>query len=169
MAAWQERGCYHFDPQSSQPVYSIDTPPPTVSGNLHLGHVYSYSHADFMARFWRMQGRNVFYPMGFDDNGLPTEKLVEKRLGIRADQVGRSAFIQKCLEVSEQAEKDYKALWMRFGLSIDWRYTYRSIDDYARRTSQASFLDSMRRAKSTSKSACHLVQTPDGDRPGRTG
>ena len=141
MAAWQESDCYHFDPQSSQPVYSIDTPPPTVSGNLHLGHVYSYSHADFMARFWRMQGRNVFYPMGFDDNGLPTEKLVEKRLGIRADQIGRSAFIQKCLEVSEQAEKDYKALWMRLGLSIDWRYTYRSIDDYARRTSQASFLD----------------------------
>jgi valyl-tRNA synthetase len=138
---WQESGIYHFDPQAQGPVYSIDTPPATVSGHLHLGHVYSYSHADFIARFERMTGKQVFYPMGFDDNGLPTEKLVEKSLGITAAKVGRQAFIQKCLEVSEEAEKDYRALWQRLGLSIDWRYTYRTIDDLSRRTAQLSFLD----------------------------
>jgi len=141
MEAWQVEGCYQFNPRSPGPVYSIDTPPATVSGKLHLGHVYSYTHADIMARFWRMQGHNVFYPMGFDDNGLPTERLVEKQLGLRADQTERSAFIDKCLEVSEQAELEYKALWTRLGLSIDWRYTYRSIDKNSRRISQWSFLD----------------------------
>lgn len=137
---WQQAGIYHFSLEA-EPVYAIDTPPPPVSGKLHLGHVYSYSHTDFMARFWRMNGYNVFYPMGFDDNGLPTERLVEKRFGITAPQVGRRAFIQKCLEVSEEAEKDYKALWQRLGLSIDWRYSYRTIDDLSRRTSQLSFID----------------------------
>lgn len=139
--AWQAAGIYHFDPQSPRPVYSIDTPPPTVSGHLHLGHVYSYSHTDFIARFQRMRGCAVFYPMGFDDNGLPTERLVEKRLGITTAQVGRAAFIEKCLQVSEEAEQDYRALWQRLGLSIDWRYTYRTIDKRARRTSQRSFID----------------------------
>ena len=138
---WQREGTYHFQRDDTRPVYSIDTPPPTVSGNLHLGHTYSYSHTDFMARFWRMNGYSVFYPMGYDDNGLPTERLVEKRLGITAPQVGRAAFIEKCLEVSEEAEKDYQALWQRLGLSIDWRYSYRTIDEQSRKTSQWSFLD----------------------------
>jgi valyl-tRNA synthetase len=142
---WQESGIYHFDPQAAGQVYSIDSPPATVSGRLHLGHVYSYSHADFIARFMRMTGKQVFYPMGFDDNGLPTERLVEKSLGITAARVGRQAFIQKCLEVSLEAEKDYRALWQRLGLSIDWRYTYRTIDDLSRRTAQLSFLDFYRR------------------------
>jgi valyl-tRNA synthetase len=140
-AGWQEAGVYHFDLQGEGPVYSIDTPPPTVSGHLHLGHVYSYSHADFMARFWRMNGYNVFYPMGYDDNGLPTERLVERRLGIRATEVGREAFIEKCLQVSEEEEQAYEALWQRLGLSIDWRYTYRTIDGLSRRTCQLSFID----------------------------
>jgi valyl-tRNA synthetase len=140
-ALWQESGIYHFDPETKGPVYSIDTPPPTVSGRLHLGHVYSYSQTDFMARFWRMNGYAVFYPMGYDDNGLPTERLVERRLGVTATGVGRSAFIAKCLQVSEEEEKNYEALWQRLGLSIDWRYTYRTIDELSRRTSQRSFLD----------------------------
>lgn len=97
---WEQSGVYHFAPESEEPVYAIDTPPPTVSGHLHLGHVYSFSHTDFMARFWRMNGRNVFYPMGYDDDGLPTERLVEKWRGITAAQVGRSAFIEACLAVS---------------------------------------------------------------------
>lgn len=139
--AWQEQGTYHFDPHSTAPVFSIDTPPPTVSGKLHLGHVYSYSHADFIARYRRMRGDNVYYPMGFDDNGLPTERLVKRSLGITAQGVGRAAFIENCLQVSEEAEKDYEVLWQRLGLSIDWRYTYRSIDAHARRISQRSFLD----------------------------
>jgi valyl-tRNA synthetase len=141
IAYWQEYGVYHFPLRPPGEVYSIDTPPPTVSGNLHLGHVYSYSHADFLARFWRMNGFRVFYPMGFDDNGLPTERLVEKRLGITANQVGRAAFIEKCLQVSEEAEADYQALWERLGLSIDWRYRYRTIDARSRRLSQLSFID----------------------------
>jgi valyl-tRNA synthetase len=140
-AQWQEQGTYRFDPDSPRAVYSIDTPPPTVSGNLHLGHVFSYSHADFMARFYRMNGRNVFYPMGFDDNGLPTERLVEKRQGVTAQKVGRQAFIERCLQVSEEAEQEYRALWQRLGLSIDWRYTYRTIDAESRRAAQLSFLD----------------------------
>jgi len=137
---WQQAGLYHFDPASNAPVYSIDTPPATVSGRLHLGHTFSYSHPDFIARFWRMNGRNVFYPMGYDDNGLPTERLVERQLGVSASEIGRAAFIEKCLQISESAERDYQQLWQRLGLSIDWRYTYRTIDALSRRSAQLSFL-----------------------------
>ncbi|OGO65871.1 MAG: valine--tRNA ligase, partial [Chloroflexi bacterium RBG_19FT_COMBO_47_9] len=141
LRVWQENGIYNYVPESASPVFSIDTPPPTVSGYLHLGHLYSYSHADFVARFYRMNGYNIFYPMGYDDNGLPTERLVEKRLGITATQVGRAAFIEKCLQISEDAEKEYQHLWQRIGLSVDWRYSYRTIDADSRRTSQYSFLE----------------------------
>ncbi|HEX6123403.1 MAG TPA: valine--tRNA ligase [Ktedonobacterales bacterium] len=140
-ARWAAAGTYAFDRDSTAPVYSIDTPPATVSGQLHLGHVYSYSHADFIARYQRMRGRNVFYPMGFDDNGLPTERLVEKTRGVTAGQIGRQAFGALCLEISEEAERAYTELWQRLGLSVDWRYTYRSIEPLAQRTSQRSFLD----------------------------
>jgi valyl-tRNA synthetase len=138
---WEAEGTYHFDRVSDAPVYAIDTPPLTASGFLHLGHVYSYSHADFIARFRRMRGENVYYPMGYDDNGLPTERLVERRLGVKAQDIGRSAFIEHCLEVSEELEREYEANWRRLGLSVDWRYTYRTISDLARRTSQWSFVD----------------------------
>src|SRR5215813_2790102 len=137
-AFWQTAGIYHFDPNADGPIYAVDTPPATVSGQLHLGHVYSYSHPDFVARFQRMRGANVFYPMGYDDNGLPTERLVERRYGVTAPAVGREAFIAKCLEISAEIEQDYQALWQRLGLSVDWRYSYRTIDDGARRTSQWS-------------------------------
>ncbi len=137
---WGESGAYHFSTASDAEIYSIDTPPPTVSGRLHLGHVYSYSQTDFMARFWRMNGCNVFYPMGYDDNGLPTERLVERELGIRATEIGREAFVEKCLQVSEEAEKAYRQLWERLGLSIDWRYSYRTIDDRSQRIAQLSFV-----------------------------
>jgi valyl-tRNA synthetase len=140
-AEWEASGTYAFDRTSDAPVYSIDTPPPTASGFLHLGHVYSYSHADFMARFRRMNGQNVFYPMGYDDNGLPTERLVERRLGVKAQDIGRSAFIARCLEMSAEMEAEYEAVWRRLGLSVDWQYTYRTIDEYSRRTSQLSFVD----------------------------
>jgi valyl-tRNA synthetase len=150
---WRQAGIYHFDRISSKPVYSIDTPPPTVSGNLHLGHIYSYSHTDFVARFKRMQGWNVFYPMGYDDNGLPTEKLVERKLGITAAKIGRNAFIEKCLEVSEQVEGDYQELWQHLGLSIDWRYSYRTIDDRSRKICQLSFLQLARNGRAYQRSA----------------
>ena len=138
---WQKDGTYQFDVDTNGTIYSIDTPPATVSGNLHLGHVFSYSHPDFLARFWRMNGKRVFYPMGFDDNGLATGRLVEKRLGVRAQQIGRKAFVEKCLQISEDAERDYEDLWNRLGLSIDWRYTYRTIDRRSRRISQLSFIE----------------------------
>lgn len=138
---WLADGTYHFDPDSEQPSFSIDTPPPTVSGHLHLGHVYSYSQTDFMARFWRMNGRNIFYPMGFDDNGLPTERLVEQWEGVTAQQIGRKAFIERCLAISEEAEQAYRDLWQRLGLSIDWRFSYRTIDERSRRISQHSFIE----------------------------
>ena len=141
---WQENGTYHFRP-SETPVYSIDTPPPTVSGHLHLGHVYSYSHADFVARFFRMNGYNVYYPMGYDDNGLPTERLVERETGKTAEEMGREAFIRACLELTPRFEQEYEALWQRLGLSIDWRYTYRTIDDLSRKTAQLTFLELVRK------------------------
>jgi valyl-tRNA synthetase len=138
---WQANGIYHFDPDRDAPIYAIDTPPPTVSGHLHLGHTYSYSHTDFMARFWRMNGRNIYYPMGYDDNGLPTERLVEKREGITVQQIGRQAFIERCLAISAEAEEEYEALWQRLGLSVDWRHTYRTVDERSRGIAQWSFLD----------------------------
>ncbi len=144
-AFWQQSGVYQFAPEADGPLYSVDTPPPTVSGHLHLGHVYSFSHTDFMVRFWRMNGCNIFYPMGYDDDGLPTERLVEKWRGVTASQIGRRAFINECLAVSEETEKLYEALWRRLGLSIDWRYTYRTIDERSRRISQWSFLDLYRK------------------------
>lgn len=144
-AFWQSAGVYRFSAESQAPIYSIDTPPATVSGKLHLGHTYSYSQTDFMARFWRMNGYNVFYPMGYDDNGLPTERLVERLQGIRAAQVGRQAFAETCLAVGEREGKEYQALWQRLGLSVDWRYTYRTIDRSTVRISQQSFLDLSRR------------------------
>lgn len=141
-ARWEENGVYHFAPHDDErTLYAIDTPPPTVSGRLHLGHVYSYSHTDFMARFWRMNGYNVYYPMGFDDNGLPTERLVERERGVTAREAGRRAFVQACLETGEEAEKAYEALWQRLGLSVDWRYIYRTIEDRSQRIAQWSFLD----------------------------
>src|ERR671938_1070285 len=93
---WQETGVYNFSPADGRPVYAIDTPPPTVSGHLHLGSVYSYSHPDFIARFRRMNGYNVYYPMGYDDNGLATERLVEGRTGQTAEEMGRETFIPRC-------------------------------------------------------------------------
>ena len=141
MAQWEEAGVFHFQANSDRPVYSIDTPPATVSGKLHLGHIYSYTHTDVFARFQRMRGKNVFYPMGYDDNGLPTERLVESQLGTSAPEIGKRAFIEKCLQLSQQAELEYQNLWQRLGLSIDWRHTYRTIDDLSQRTSQLSFID----------------------------
>ena len=121
--------------------YVIDTPPPTVSGTLHMGHVYSYTQADFIARFQRMMGKNVFYPMGFDDNGLPTERLVEKTKKIRATDMSREAFIAECLGVSEEARQEFRALFQSIALSVDWDQEYHTISDDSRRLSQLSFLD----------------------------
>ncbi len=142
---WEEEKLYHFDPGGAAPVFSIDTPPPTVSGQLHVGHVYSYTQAEIIARYMRMRGRNVFYPFGFDDNGLPTERLVERELGIRGSAMPRAEFIGKCLEVSARHEKSFRELWRGLGFSAEWDRLYSTIDPRSRRASQRSFLDLYRR------------------------
>jgi valyl-tRNA synthetase len=138
---WGQKEVYHFDPNSKKEVYSIDTPPPTVSGALHIGHIFSYTHTDIIARYKRMKGFNVFYPMGFDDNGLPTERFVEKTHKTKAHLHKRSDFIGLCLKESETIEKVFEDLWKKMGLSIDWRATYSTISDDVRNTSQYSFLE----------------------------
>ena len=107
---WEENNIYSFEMDDDREIYSIDTPPPTVSGKLHIGHIFSYTQAEMIARYHRMQGKNVFYPFGFDDNGLPTERLVERELGIIARDIPRSEFIEKCLTTTEKYEKIFKQL-----------------------------------------------------------
>jgi len=140
-AYWEEHGIHRFDPASEKPIYSIDTPPPTVSGSLHIGHVFSYTHTEIQARFWRMRGYNVYYPMGWDDNGLPSERLTEKELDIKATDLSRGEFIDRCLEVTRKYEKEFEELWRRMGMSLDWSLTYSTIEERTRRISQRSFLD----------------------------
>ncbi|MEO7912167.1 MAG: valine--tRNA ligase [Roseiflexaceae bacterium] len=142
---WASARLYEFDPADPRPPFAIDTPPPTVSGAIHIGHVYSYVQAEAMARFWRMQGRNVYYPFGFDDNGLPTERFVEKLRGIRARDLSRPEFIATCLEVSHEFEDRFETFWRGLGMSVDWRLRYSTIDPAARRISQWSFLDLYRK------------------------
>ncbi|NLU53280.1 MAG: valine--tRNA ligase [Clostridiaceae bacterium] len=137
---WKENSIYSFDLESPNEIYSIDTPPPTVSGSLHIGHIFSYTQAEMIARFKRMQGYNVFYPFGFDDNGLPTERLVEKEEGIVAKNLPRSEFIKKCMATTEKYEKEFKDLWQSLGFSVDWSLQYETIDPMVQRISQKSFI-----------------------------
>lgn len=141
-ARWAELGIYQFDPRHHGQAYTVDTPPPTVSGRIHVGHVYSYTQADVVIRYHRMKGANVFYPFGFDDNGLPTERFVEQVRGIRARDVGRRAFIEACLALSGEVEVQFERFWKRLGLSVDWRLKYSTIDPRSRRVSQEAFLAS---------------------------
>jgi valyl-tRNA synthetase len=149
---WEENGINRFQ-NGKGPVYAIDTPPPTVSGDLHMGHCYSYSQTDFYARYHRMRGEAVFYPMGWDDNGLPTERLIEKRLGITPESAGTEAFLRAILETSGQLEAKYEQLWRRLGLSVDWRYAYSTISPAARRSARYSFLDLYQKGRVYSSSA----------------
>ncbi|MEL7648111.1 MAG: valine--tRNA ligase [Sedimentibacter sp.] len=137
---WNENSIYSFDPESKEEIYSIDTPPPTVSGSLHIGHIFSYTQAEMIARFKRMQGYNVFYPFGFDDNGLPTERLVEKDEGIIAKNLPRREFIKRCVATSAKYEKEFKDLWESLGFSVDWSLQYETINPMVQRISQKSFI-----------------------------
>lgn len=138
---WQDLGIFKFDKASKKEVFSIDTPPPTVSGSLHIGHVFSYTHTDFLARYHRMCGKNVFYPMGFDDNGLPTEKYVLKKRKVSIGDLSRSEYAKICHEETEVARGIFKKLWTNLGLSVDWDRSYSTISKEVVRISQHSFLD----------------------------
>jgi len=149
---WQKQQIYKWrnDLPKAQ-TFVIDTPPPTVSGLLHMGHVFSYTQADFVARYNRMQGKDVFYPMGFDDNGLPTERLVEKIIDKKAmvfeaqerekNHGGSGYFVAKCREVVKDAEEEFEALFNEIALSVDWSQKYQTISAESQKISQASFLD----------------------------
>ncbi len=139
---WQQQKTYAWDPAEPRANnYVIDTPPPTVSGLLHMGHIFSYTQADFVARFQRMIGKNVFYPMGFDDNGLPTERLVEKTINKKAGQMTREEFIKECEKVVKDAEDEFRKLFKSAALSVDWDQEYQTISAESRKLSQMSFLD----------------------------
>jgi valyl-tRNA synthetase len=166
---WEENGTYRFDrTKSRSEVYSIDTPPPTVSGSLHVGHVFSYTHTDCMARYKRMRGFEVFYPMGWDDNGLPTERRVQNYFGVRCEPslpydpgfippehpdakaqvaISRRNFVELCEKLTVEDEVAFEDLWKRMGLSVDWTQTYQTIDRNAQRTSQLAFLRNLERGE----------------------
>ncbi|MBT2247840.1 valine--tRNA ligase [Arthrobacter sp. BHU FT2] len=161
---WLSEGTYRFNPDTTrEQVYSIDTPPPTASGSLHVGHMFSFTQTDVQARYMRMTGKNVFYPMGWDDNGLPTERRVQNYYGVRCDPaipynadyrppaqpaknqrdfdvVSRQNFIELCEELAVEDEKVFENLFQTLGLSVDWNLTYRTIDDTSRAVSQRAFL-----------------------------
>ncbi|TWF75853.1 valyl-tRNA synthetase [Pseudonocardia hierapolitana] len=165
---WDELGVHRFDrTQPREAVFAIDTPPPTVSGSLHVGHVFSYTHTDVVARYQRMRGRAVFYPMGWDDNGLPTERRVQNHFGVRCDPalpydpgfeppeqpgdrqipVSRRNFITLCERLTEDDEIAFEELWRRLGLSVDWSTTYRTIGTRARVAAQRAFLRNLARGE----------------------
>jgi len=145
---WEKEDIYRFDESSDKPIYSVDTPPPYVSADhLHTGHIMSYSQAEFIVRYKRMRGFNVFYPMGFDDNGLPTERYVEKKYNIDKSKITRKEFIEKCLEETKIGAKNYQSLWRSLGISVDWNKTYSTINEHCQKISQWSFLDLYKKDK----------------------
>ncbi len=137
---WENSKIYKWSGEKDN-TFTIDTPPPTISGKLHIGHIFSYCHTDFIAKFQRMLGKDVFYPIGFDDNGLPTERLVEQTYKTRAKEVGREKFIEMCHEVIEKSKQEFKELFKSVGISYDWSLEYHTISKETVTLSQMSFID----------------------------
>jgi len=178
MNIWEKNQVYKWDEsQAKENTFSIDTPPPTVSGSLHIGHVFSYTQTDAIARYQRMTGKNVFYPMGWDDNGLPTERRVQNVFGITCnplipfnpdwspklkikdaplEEVSRLNFIQACEQLTLEDEKIYEHTWKKLGLSIDWNQQYATINHHCRKLSQLSFLDLVAKNRAYKKYAVTL-------------
>lgn len=138
---WEDNEVYKFKKDPSKKIFSIDTPPPTVNGKLHIGHIFSYTQAEIMARYKRMQGFNVYYPFGFDDNGLPSERLVERENNIKAFNVPRSIFCEKCIETTQKYEQEFKDLWKSLGFSCDWDLCYSTVSKSSQKVSQKAFID----------------------------
>jgi valyl-tRNA synthetase len=168
---WEQDSTYRFDRDAPRErIYSIDTPPPTVSGSLHVGHVFSYTHTDVIARFQRMRGKTVFYPMGWDDNGLPTERRVQNHFGVRCDPsvpydpafeppakpssraipVSRKNFIELCQRLTQVDEQAFEQLWRHLGLSVDWQLLYSTIGNDSQAVSQRAFLRNLARGEAYS-------------------
>lgn len=171
---WEQQGTYRFDRDAASEVFSIDTPPPTASGSLHIGHVFSYTHMDLIARYQRARGKSIFYPMGWDDNGLPTERRVQNYYGVRCDPslpyvegyvppleggdnasskaadqvpVSRRNFIELCEKLTVEDEKQFEELWRKLGLSVDWNQTYRTIGTEAQLAAQRAFVRNIARGE----------------------
>jgi valyl-tRNA synthetase len=175
--AWEAEGTYLFRREKAvaagaDGVFSVDTPPPTASGSLHIGHVFSYTHMDLHTRYQRMLGKETFYPMGWDDNGLPTERRVQNYYGVRCDPtlpydpdfapsddkagstkpqdqvpISRRNFIELCEKLTVEDEKQFEELWRTLGLSVDWTLTYRTIDDHSQKVAQQAFLNNLARGE----------------------
>jgi valyl-tRNA synthetase len=139
---WEKEKIYDFDRGSEKPIFSVDTPPPYISADsLHVGHAMSYTQAEIIIRYHRMLGENIFYPMGFDDNGLPTERFVEKKYKIDKSKITRKEFVELCLKETAEGGKLYEKLWRSLGLSVDWSLLYSTINPLAQKIAQRSFID----------------------------
>lgn len=138
---WEEQEIYVFKPNQKKETYSVDTPPPTVSGKMHLGHAFSYTQQDIIVRYQRMRGKNVFFPFGTDDNGLPTERLIEKKKNILSTRMSRQDFVKICNDVIEQEKPIFIQSWKNIGMSADFKRSYSTINKHCQITSQASFID----------------------------
>jgi len=150
---WNNNKIYKFN-KDNREVFSIDTPPPTVNGKIHIGHIFSYSQTEMIARYKRLRGYNVFYPFGFDDNGLPSERLVEKEQGKKAHEIGREAFSKLCYETTDKYEKEFQELFSKMGVSTDWDIHYKTVSPSTIKISQLSFLDLIK------KGHCYHKESP---------
>ena len=153
MNYWKDNNIYEFKLDNRE-IYSIDTPPPTVNGKIHIGHIFSYSQAEMIARYKRIKGYNVFYPFGFDDNGLPSERLVEREQGKKAHEIGREEFNRLCFETTDKYESDFKKLFRRAGFSADIDNAYKTVSKSSQRISQLNFIEMCE------KNACYHKESP---------